>query len=83
MRHRRIWPAGPDFCAAVAERYQERISAYQIWNEPNLSREWGDNRPDPAGYVDLLAACSGAIREARPHGDADFGWSGAHRQLRR
>ena len=55
-----------DFCAAVAERYRERISAYQIWNEPNLSREWGDNRPDPAGYVDLLAACSGAIREADP-----------------
>jgi len=52
------------FCAAVAERYRGRISAYQIWNEPNLSREWGDQRPDAARYVELLAACSGAIREA-------------------
>ncbi len=54
------------YCAAVAERYRGRISAYQIWNEPNLSREWGDERPDPAGYVDLLAECSAAIRQADP-----------------
>lgn len=54
------------YCAAIAERYQGRVSAYQIWNEPNLSREWGDKRPDAAGYVGLLAACSGAIRAVDP-----------------
>ena len=54
------------YCSAVAERYKGRIAAYQIWNEPNLSREWGDNRPDPAAYVELLAACSSAIRIADP-----------------
>jgi len=54
------------FCAAVAARYQGRVSAYQIWNEPNLSREWGKQPPDPAGYVELLAACSGGIRETDP-----------------
>ncbi len=54
------------FCAAVAQRYRGRVAAYQIWNEPNLSREWGDKMPDPAGYTDLLAACSGAIRLADP-----------------
>ena len=56
----RKWRA---FCAAVAERYQGRVSAYQIWNEPNLSREWGDQIPDAARYVELLAVCSGAIRQ--------------------
>ena len=54
------------YCAAVSQRYKGRISAYQIWNEPNLSREWGDQPPDPARYVDLLAACSSAIRQADP-----------------
>ncbi len=54
-----LWAA---YCRAVAERYQGRIAAYQIWNEPNLSREWGGAPPDPAGYVELLAACSRAIR---------------------
>ena len=30
-----------DFLAATAARYKGRIAAYQIWNEPNLAREWG------------------------------------------
>ncbi|MFN2134516.1 MAG: cellulase family glycosylhydrolase, partial [Candidatus Promineifilaceae bacterium] len=36
-----------DFCGAVASRYHGRIAAYQVWNEPNLSREWGELPPDP------------------------------------
>jgi len=55
-----------NFCATVAQRYKGRIAAYQIWNEPNLSREWGDQQVDPAGYVELLAVCSQAIRQADP-----------------
>lgn len=53
-----------NFCSAVAQRYRGRISAYQIWNEPNLGREWGNTRPDAAAYVKLLGACSRAIRQA-------------------
>lgn len=52
------------FCAAVAERYRGRVSAYQIWNEPNLSREWGNQAPDAKRYVEILEACGSAIREA-------------------
>ncbi len=55
-----------DYCGAVAGRYAGRIRAYQVWNEPNLSREWGGFVPNARGYVDLLAACSGAIRAADP-----------------
>ena len=54
------------YCFAVAERYRGQIAAYQIWNEPNLSREWGGQRPDAAAYVELLAACSAAITRADP-----------------
>lgn len=54
------------YCGAVAERYQGRIAAYQIWNEPNLTREWANLPPSPVGYVKLLAACSEAIRAADP-----------------
>lgn len=54
------------YCGAIAGRYTGRISAYQVWNEPNLSREWGNRPPDPAGYVALLRACSEAIRAADP-----------------
>ena len=54
------------YCATIATRYKGRIAAYQIWNEPNLSREWGGKKPDAAGYTRLLAACSTAIREVDP-----------------
>ena len=55
-----------DFCRTLAWRYRGRIAAYQIWNEPNLSREWGNQPPDAAAYVELLTACSQAIRQADP-----------------
>lgn len=59
----------PDFaayCGAIASRYPGRIHAYQVWNEPNLSREWGNQRPNVARYVEMLGACSEAIRDADP-----------------
>ena len=55
-----------DFCGAVAARYRGRIGAYQVWNEPNLTREWGLRPPDPAAYTELLKACYTAIKAADP-----------------
>jgi hypothetical protein len=55
-----------NYCGTLAERYQGRIKAYQIWNEPNLTREWGSQPPDAARYVELLRVCSEAIRAADP-----------------
>lgn len=51
-----------EYCGMVAERYAGRVVAYQIWNEPNLAREWGTNTPSAEDYVALLAVCSEAIR---------------------
>ncbi len=55
-----------DFCHALANRYQGRVQAYQVWNEPNLAREWGGRVPDPAGYIELLRACYIGIKTADP-----------------
>lgn len=55
-----------DYCGMVAARYRGRIAGYQVWNEPNLSREWGGHFPNPAAYVEVLAACATAIRAADP-----------------
>ena len=55
-----------DFCHALATRYRGRVHAYQVWNEPNLAREWGGRTPDPAGYVALLRACYIGIKSADP-----------------
>ncbi|PJF36914.1 MAG: hypothetical protein CUN49_02985 [Candidatus Thermofonsia Clade 1 bacterium] len=54
------------FCGQLAARYQGRIVGYQVWNEPNLSREWLGKTPNAAAYVKVLAACAQAIRAADP-----------------
>ncbi len=56
-----------DFCYALASRYKGQFRAYEIWNEPNLAREWGGQRPDPAEYVRLLQVAYRRIKEADPN----------------
>ncbi len=55
------------FCEVLAARYRGRVAGYQIWNEPNLSREWHGYEPDPSGYVTLLRACYVNIKRADPN----------------
>ncbi|MBN1430775.1 MAG: hypothetical protein JXB07_20565 [Anaerolineae bacterium] len=56
-----------DYCFAVADRYRGRIKAYQVWNEPNLAREWGGKPPNPAEYTRLLATCYEGIKRGDPN----------------
>jgi hypothetical protein len=62
-----------DFAFAVAQRYNCTpqavgcIQAYQIWNEPNLAREWGDNPPNPAQYAEFLGKAYAAIKRGNPN----------------
>jgi hypothetical protein len=55
-----------DFAGHVAARYRGRITAYIVWNEPNLAAEWEGHLPDPAGYTELLCAAHAAIHAADP-----------------
>ncbi len=38
-----------------------------MWNEPNLAREWGFKRPDPAGYASMLKQAYSAIKTTDPN----------------
>lgn len=40
--------------------------AIEIWNEPNIDREWQNGFIDPAAYTRLLCASFNAIRAANP-----------------
>lgn len=42
------------FVQEFARRYRGKIDYLQIWNEPNLGREWNDAPIDPAAYTRLL-----------------------------
>jgi hypothetical protein len=56
-----------DFVTAVATRYKGRVDAYQIWNEPNLSREWGNRPPNAAEYTEMLKVAYEAIKAVDPY----------------
>ena len=56
-----------DFLYAMASRYKGRIRAYEIWNEPNLAREWGGRAPNAAQYVALLKEAYRYIKQADPN----------------
>lgn len=56
-----------DFLRAFATRYKGRVRAYQIWNEPNLAREWCKRPPNPEQYAAFLKASYGAIKSVDPN----------------
>jgi hypothetical protein len=55
-----------DFVYTVVSRYKSRIRYYQVWNEPNIYPEWGDQPADPAGFVKLLQVAYRRAKEADP-----------------
>ena len=66
------------FAAEFVRRYQGKVRHLIIWNEPNLSLEWGFRPADPAAYVEMLqggipdgesgrSGGAGAGRRAGPH----------------
>ena len=80
-----------DFVSAFVSRYTAdspigRVHAIQVWNEPNLDREWGGQRPidrrSAADYVRLLGLAYRAAKAADPGVTviagslAPTGWSG-------
>jgi hypothetical protein len=54
------------FTEALAARYKGRVAAYELWNEPNLAREWRGDTLEPARFVALVAEGSKAVRAVDP-----------------
>jgi hypothetical protein len=63
-----------DFVSVLAKRYREgspkgAISAIQVWNEPNLAREWGGatiNREQASQYMYMLKRTYQAVKAEDP-----------------
>ena len=74
------WGAGaaPDpvkfaaYATTVAQRYGVKISAYEVWNEPNAIPYW-TAVPDPVAYTEVLKAAWTAIKDANGIIGADPG----------
>jgi hypothetical protein len=57
-----------DYVHTVVSRYRGRVRHYQLWNEPNIYPEWGEQPVDPEGYTRLL--CEGYRRAKQADPDA-------------
>ena len=55
-----------DFVYQIVSRYRGRIRHYQIWNEPNIFPEWGDQPADPVAYTELLKIAYERAKSADP-----------------
>lgn len=55
-----------DFMRYLAARYQGDVAAYQLWNEPNLQREWNGFPLNAADLVSLIRAGANGARQANP-----------------
>ena len=73
-------PANPadyaEFVGLVAERYEGKVGAYEIWNEPNSALSFAPS-PDPVKYTQLLQAAYPAIKAADPDAVVVGGVTGA------
>lgn len=52
------------FVGGLAEAYGDRITVWEIWNEPNLAAFW--SRPDATAYTQVLSAAYREIKRRRP-----------------
>jgi len=55
-----------DFIYAFAKHFRGRVNYIIVWNEPNLSFEWGYRPVDPAAYTRLLKIAYQRAKEANP-----------------
>ncbi len=54
------------YAAEFVKRYAGRVDYVILWNEPNLTLEWGFAPVDPAKYVKLLQVVYPMIKAANP-----------------
>ena len=55
-----------EYAAAVAAMAAASADAIEVWNEPNINREWPTGQVNGASYTALLAKAYRAIKAANP-----------------
>jgi flagellar hook assembly protein FlgD len=54
-----------DYVREVVERYKDRVSVWEVWNEPNIQQYWKP-APDSAAYAAMLKATYATIKSIDP-----------------
>jgi polysaccharide biosynthesis protein PslG len=56
-----------DFVYAFVSHFKGRVQYIQIWNEPNIYPEWGEQAVDPVAYTRMLEIAYRRAQEADPN----------------
>ncbi len=56
-----------DFVYAFVEHFRGRVEYIQVWNEPNIYPEWGEQAVDPVAYTQMLRIAYERAKEADPN----------------
>ncbi len=56
-----------DFVYAFVDHFRGRVQHIQIWNEPNIYPEWGEQAVDPVAYTQMLKIAYQRAKEADPN----------------
>lgn len=56
-----------DYANFVAGAAAQGANAIEVWNEPNIDREWPSGNISPVNYTNLLQRAYGAIKGANPN----------------
>ncbi|MFQ5854290.1 MAG: beta-galactosidase [Anaerolineae bacterium] len=56
-----------DFVEELVHHFKDRVRYIQIWNEPNIFPEWGDQPVDPAAYTQLLGVAYRSAKSVDPN----------------
>jgi len=54
------------FMEVIATRYRGNVAAYELWNEPNLQREWNGTPLNATDLVSLIAMGAEGVRAGDP-----------------
>lgn len=54
-----------DYVSHTVARYAGRVSAWEVWNEPNLDKYWAPS-PDPVKYAAMLTTSYSVIKSLDP-----------------
>jgi hypothetical protein len=56
-----------DFVYDFVKHFSGRVQYIQIWNEPNIYPEWGEQAVDPVAYTEMLRIAYQRAKEADPN----------------
>ncbi|OGV38343.1 MAG: hypothetical protein A2020_08170 [Lentisphaerae bacterium GWF2_45_14] len=55
-----------NYVAALVQHFSNRITHYEIWNEPDASGFWRPGKPNPEEYMELVRLTVPVVKENQP-----------------